>query len=1067
MTEFKETLKDPENKVTKQWAQAIDEDLRKKCGFKGRFGSKDKSIHKQTADIVDIIDPETKFFSLAKYIEVYGDPKATGAKVVSLRLRGGKLVRGVVVRVGEEGIYGMTMKSRGAALEDDVVDNGDEVLFDEQQQEAFAEVGQEVSQGLAGALTHNETSKRLKDHEARRQSQEMQTNNAGSDDDKDADGSDSDSSSSSSDEGSATDSGSEIAPKSKPLKAQAIKQEQSSKTKIAVKKEATQKQKKENKSSNTKGKPGKENRSSSAGSQQTINTGSDTTEQETKKNLDALGKMKQQFEEGAYDDHKGRELQHLCKELKGAADVGSRASRTLVTLGAAPSDPMPTEFKSLVVAVQSIARFLTTFAKGGCFDTLSKAWDDVAVHSKPTCAKAEQLLTSQLGYFCMSQLLEHAVEMCGTSEPACDGKDIKYRVQTLIDDNHKAESSNLLMSQLVAFITGKEKELPSEELEPRKKKLILALGFAEKMSGHLTPSTNNQVDILLSVAKQTTPQLLDSIAACNTPLKNSMIEKFARSAVGKNMLKDAGALQKKLLEESNRQDQTNRLCKELTALPSPPSSPEAEPLLEWGKTTWKSAEGKVAALFAIPQGEGETKALEETLDKAALWTDKAFKQALPLLVCTHANGVVFDQILDLLTKLANVLTQLCGAQKDPQKRNDADAAQKIMGYLRVFSMGLPGKPLALGWASMSAPYILQASKDAAQHKESFKDLEDVLAELTVEGESSELGHLQCAGHIRHGVGKVVGKLVEFLVSMLHPNAEDALPIGLAELKAFVREDGSLNSDVARKLIALQLTTAISQFDVLHGAKQALDKLEPQAVVSNINYMEVGAATKAIPLMQKIAKLEVDINGLPDGLDVDKRIEAYGQIGSILKGFADMQKTGECEATIFLGLGKWITNANDRVTAARDKLIEEGRDQMEKVKNQLQDWKAILKADCTPEATEQLATLGGSIEITEGVKAMNILLKELDAFNSALSGTDSSTQQTNCLREEVAKVRDSGRLQETVRTGAKMLHEKRAGDVDIYYASCKRAKTINDLTRNAKTLVKKLDELKKDAVEAEA
>ena len=103
MTEFKEILKDPENKVTKQWAQAIEEDLRKKCGFKGRFGSKDKSIHKQVADIVDIIDPETKFFSLAKYIEKYGEPKATGAKVVSLRSRGGKLIRGVVVRVGEEG----------------------------------------------------------------------------------------------------------------------------------------------------------------------------------------------------------------------------------------------------------------------------------------------------------------------------------------------------------------------------------------------------------------------------------------------------------------------------------------------------------------------------------------------------------------------------------------------------------------------------------------------------------------------------------------------------------------------------------------------------------------------------------------------------------------------------------------------------------------------------------------------------------------------------------------------------------------------------------------------------
>ena len=128
MTEFKETLKDPENKVTKQWAQAIDEDLRKKCGFKGRFGSKAKSIHKQVGDIVDLIDPETKFYSLAKYKEVYGDPKATGAKVVTMRARGNKVIKGVVVQLGEQGVYGMNCMSRGAALEDDVVDDGDEVL---------------------------------------------------------------------------------------------------------------------------------------------------------------------------------------------------------------------------------------------------------------------------------------------------------------------------------------------------------------------------------------------------------------------------------------------------------------------------------------------------------------------------------------------------------------------------------------------------------------------------------------------------------------------------------------------------------------------------------------------------------------------------------------------------------------------------------------------------------------------------------------------------------------------------------------------------------------------------
>ena len=75
-------------------------------------------------------------------------------------------------------------------------------------------------------------------------------------------------------------------------------------------------------------------------------------EQHEKKALADLKKYKQQFEQGAYDDHKGRELQHLCKELRTAADVASKAHRNLITLGAATDDPIPGELKSNVDAVQ-------------------------------------------------------------------------------------------------------------------------------------------------------------------------------------------------------------------------------------------------------------------------------------------------------------------------------------------------------------------------------------------------------------------------------------------------------------------------------------------------------------------------------------------------------------------------------------------------------------------------------------------------------------------------------------------------------------------------------------------
>eukprot|EP00972_Heterocapsa_arctica_P033894 4991449-Heterocapsa_arctica.AAC.1 len=68
-------------------------------------------VSRHEEQIVDLVDPSKKFYTLKKYKEDFGDPKALKVKVVTQTVNG-KKIQGVVVQVGEEGVFDFISTSR-------------------------------------------------------------------------------------------------------------------------------------------------------------------------------------------------------------------------------------------------------------------------------------------------------------------------------------------------------------------------------------------------------------------------------------------------------------------------------------------------------------------------------------------------------------------------------------------------------------------------------------------------------------------------------------------------------------------------------------------------------------------------------------------------------------------------------------------------------------------------------------------------------------------------------------------------------------------------------------------
>ena len=87
--------------------------------------------------------PREVFYAVKKYISKFGDPKGTKARVVSLKIRGKGMVKGVIVREEEEGVFPIRRSTHIDFEREYVLDDGS-VVLDDQQMNDMLEVGSEL-----------------------------------------------------------------------------------------------------------------------------------------------------------------------------------------------------------------------------------------------------------------------------------------------------------------------------------------------------------------------------------------------------------------------------------------------------------------------------------------------------------------------------------------------------------------------------------------------------------------------------------------------------------------------------------------------------------------------------------------------------------------------------------------------------------------------------------------------------------------------------------------------------------------------------------------------------------
>ena len=146
----------------KRWKSSYKEYCHLRAGGNSRVKKMKEIVYKDEEVYDDLEDPEKELWELDAYKEEFGDPKKNGARVVKMKNRKGKIVRGVVVLKGRKGVYAIKSGRRIIGKTSQVRDPGDVVLDEEQLEEAAAEVAEEMGAevDVRGALTAEETQSR-------------------------------------------------------------------------------------------------------------------------------------------------------------------------------------------------------------------------------------------------------------------------------------------------------------------------------------------------------------------------------------------------------------------------------------------------------------------------------------------------------------------------------------------------------------------------------------------------------------------------------------------------------------------------------------------------------------------------------------------------------------------------------------------------------------------------------------------------------------------------------------------------------------------------------------------
>ena len=169
--QLKQDLED-DAKFSKRWQEEIDESAHLLAGGRSRLRGSTKRVETAEEHMHDIVDRGMQFYVLDVYKEKIGDPKDTGAKIVTRCTKAGKKVRGVYVRkVGTEGIFDVEDRVRLRASVTTTKLSGNDILHGDEVSEAEAEAEEELEDkaDARNVLTVEESKKRAQSAQAARE----------------------------------------------------------------------------------------------------------------------------------------------------------------------------------------------------------------------------------------------------------------------------------------------------------------------------------------------------------------------------------------------------------------------------------------------------------------------------------------------------------------------------------------------------------------------------------------------------------------------------------------------------------------------------------------------------------------------------------------------------------------------------------------------------------------------------------------------------------------------------------------------------------------------------------
>lgn len=152
-------------KFRQRWADQIEEATHRLAGGSSRIRTSNIDVEHAREHIHDIVDRGLKFFTVARYIQKIGDPKTTKAKIVKRQLKSGKAIRGIYVRVEEEGEYDVEDRYRSRFTRRATKHRGGDALHEREASEAVSELEEEMDEAddYKGALSIQESKQRVAD----------------------------------------------------------------------------------------------------------------------------------------------------------------------------------------------------------------------------------------------------------------------------------------------------------------------------------------------------------------------------------------------------------------------------------------------------------------------------------------------------------------------------------------------------------------------------------------------------------------------------------------------------------------------------------------------------------------------------------------------------------------------------------------------------------------------------------------------------------------------------------------------------------------------------------------